>query len=210
MAAAAAAVQGMSCMMMMNEARKMPAGSEKNMTMMMAMQQCAQAAQTAANAAKNEDAKKALGEGVPKMAQFTPPKPLAEQNPSENPSLPTTEEKTGEELPPTDLFPEPSVAPTAEIPEPTITDGTFDPGFVANGVSISALKPIENSSVDFNEGNKNDTATITAPGAGLGGGLLGFGKAFAPEEGKKFAATDGAGGSGKAARGKTRDRKSVV
>lgn len=177
-AIAGAAMAGMSCIMMMNEARKMPPGSEKNMTMMMAMQQCAQAAQSAANAAKNDEAQKAVSQAdTPKMAGFTAPKAPGESKTAENPALPTTEEKAAEEVAANTEIPLPGDIKEPVVPDPQVEGGFEggDSGFAFKGVSISALKPIENSRVDVNESNKNDTPTITPPGMG-GTGIFGGGQ----------------------------------
>lgn len=205
MAIAGAAMAGVSCMMGMNEARKMPPGSEKNMMMMMAMQQCSQAAQSAANAAKNDDAKKA-SQSTPAMAQSKAPKQISSDTNKDDALQMPTETKPDEVATLPDL-PEPSPIAPPVIEDPTAPAVTEEPGFVGREVSISALQPIEASKVDFNEANKNDTQTITPPG-GASGGLLGFGKAFTPEEVKKLTG-EGGGGSGKAGRGVGADEGSV-
>lgn len=79
-AIAAAAMQGVMCMMMMQQAKK----DGSTMEMMMAMQECAQAAQSAANAAKNDDAKQGASDNTPKQASLQMPKSSPTPSPNSN------------------------------------------------------------------------------------------------------------------------------
>lgn len=211
-AIAGAAMAGMSCIMLMNEARKMPPGSEKNMTMMMAMQQCAQSAQSAASAGKNGDAKAAVSQNdIPKQAQLTAPKTPVSASTSADPTIPQLPEQSPEPIPNVeDLIPTEAVSDPTSIPPPaSLEDGKPMDNFAVKNESISALKPLENAKVDFNENAKEGDKAID-PNA-LGGGLGSFTnfagiKGISAEELKKAVAElSGEGGKKKKGAGGTLD-----
>lgn len=201
-AIAGAAMAGMGCIMMMNEARKMPPGKDKTMMMMMAMQQCSQAAQSAANAAKNDDAKKAAsGADIPKQASLTAPK-----TETKNDTLPDQAIAQASPAPSDaplnidDLAQTTPLDPNT-IPSPnSLVDGKpMDAtNFKVKEVSISALKPIDNVKVDFNENAKEGDKAINADALSRAMGGMSSGRGPASEDLKKVTSDlSGSEGTGK-------------
>ena len=151
MAAQTAAMQNISCMMMMKEAMK-SGGSDKTMMMAMAMQQCAQAAQTMANAAENRknEGKVEADPGKPasyKVGEFKPPAAQKDQAkvdvgaPSQNGGeestpLPDPVVAAGPDIP--SFTPPPSPAPLEESPPPTVA-GKIELGGIPETIERAKL-----------------------------------------------------------------------
>lgn len=195
-AIAGAAMAGLSCIMMLNEARSMPPGSEKNATMAMAMQQCSQAAQSAANAGKNEDAKKALTmNDIPQQGQLTAPTTAQSTDPFADSTVSPSPLPSSTPLLDVDDLTQPTVATPTQVPPPASLNGQPAASTAGNEVLISALKSIENAKVDFNENAKEGDPSLNA---GLVGSAMGgfSGRGIASDDLKKTGA-DAADGNQK-------------
>lgn len=200
-AKAAAAIALAMCAMMMAQAQQMPPGPEKNMMMMQAMQQCAQAAANQQAGDKNEQAKNAV-------AKNDTPKGQQDQNKKEAskmPTLPTNGSGEGQSTPSEGMTDPTATTDTAlgdpgVLPDSGNLGGGFDPGsFSTAGNGISTPKSIEDAQVGFNESNKGDERQIN-PNA-LGTGSFGSG-VFANGDLKDSGKTgDGNGKGGGSARG---------
>lgn len=170
MAMVGAAIAAAMCAMMMAQAQQMPPGPQKDMMMMQAMQQCAQAAANQKNAGDNEKAKTAVANNTPTGSQ------QAAKNPTNSNPTPTQPGTGGNTTPNPDVEdPTPIAEPTLKdpdaIPEPTDIGSSFDGsgGFAAAGTSTPDA--IENSEVSFNENNKGDEGRINPPGGANFGGV---------------------------------------
>lgn len=186
MAIVGAAMAGASCMMLMSQAKQEPDPSQKRMLMAMAMQQCAQAAQSAANAAQNKDGQKKTQDEGPKGSQLKTDFANAEtpKKSDEKTSLPTspTTETTPEAIAEATAAPATETAPgvvepsafnntTAAVaaPEPTQNIGVA-------AESWSMLKPVDPKTVRFDDNAKpTDQSTLggdTSPNLGASAGSL--------------------------------------
>jgi hypothetical protein len=140
------------------------------------------------------------------MAGLNAPKPSNAPTPSELPNLPGPEEKKADDSSVASAdIPEPSSVASPKLEDPKVDTGLgTDTNYGVKAVSISTLKPIETATIGFNENNKNDSPTTSAPGLG-GPGIFGGGKPVGAEELKKLngstevttvAAKAGRGGKG--------------
>jgi hypothetical protein len=170
MAAAAAAMQGMSCIMMMQMAQKEEDPQMKQMMMMMAMQQCAQAAATAANAAQNKDGSQKLTQNdIPKQSQLSPAQPVQAASPKES-NIP---QDTGTQ-PSNDTTTASTTIPTADTQSPDLSFLNKAAAPVNNGSdfklsapadSTSDLKPIDKGKLTLDEGAKEGPTPAGGTGA---------------------------------------------
>jgi len=159
MAAQTAAMQNMTCMMMMKEAMK-SGGSDKTMMMAMAMQQCAQAAQTMANAAENRknEGKVEADPGKPasyKAGEFKAP---AAQKDQATVDVGAPSQSGGEESTPA---PDPVVAAAPDIPSftpsPTpVAAGETPPPGTTGIVELGGIPgTIETTKLGYDETGKS-------------------------------------------------------
>lgn len=161
-AIAGAAMAGLGCIMGLDAARKATDPKERQQLMMMAMQQCAQAAQSAAAAGKNDDAKKAVSQAdVPKQPTLSQPQQVQPAKSSDEKfDLASNTEATPEELPNVDdlVTSDPITTPDLGI---STGDASADTGgkIALNAESISALKPIEQAQLKYDETSKGGGST---------------------------------------------------
>ncbi len=169
LAAAGAAIAGMSCAMLMKQAKEATTESEKNMLMMMAMQQCSQAAQTLANAAQNQKGKDGLtspaAPGAPQLKSEAQPTKEAKAEPTL--ALPQTEATQA-----VAEIATPTPAAATETASGVVSPEVFNkaaapegkPQQVASGPSSSVPKVIPKNGVEFDDNAKVGQGSTTSFG----------------------------------------------
>ena len=149
-------MQGMSCMMMMKEAMKMPPGPEKNMMMMMAMQQCAQAAQSAANAAQNKDGAKKLADNTPTASPTLKTQPFQAPQAQKEEQFDASKYEKKDDSPdptPPDLSSSDSSPPEKDAPV-NIPKSDFGKAFTMPSFPSDPLPKIDRAKLGFDESTK--------------------------------------------------------
>lgn len=188
---AAAALQGVSCAMLMDAAMKEQDPAAREEKMANAIKECAQALQTAAGAAKNDEAKNQLSQGDTSI-----PNPLSlpdqpSEAPSASPSLEVPQE-VAQETPtetPNGVAP-PSAFEKKEDGQLAVKSPPVD--------NIETLKGIENPKLGFDDSAKNDGTSSDSSGLGAG---VGMGKGLSEADLKKATADNLEVANGKGKRG---------
>jgi len=157
MAAQAAAMQNISCMMMMNEAMK----KDDKMMMAMAMQQCAQAAQTMANAAENRKNKDKVEADPGKPASYKAGDFKAPQQAKDPESVDfaaaAAQNTSGEST----IAPDPEVATLPDVPSfmpsptPAVAEATPAPVITGEPVPGGIPNTIERARLGYDETGKS-------------------------------------------------------
>lgn len=165
MAAVGAAMAGVSCVMLMRQAQQETDPSKRSMLMAMAMQQCAQAGQDAANAAQNGSGKDTLTKPQgPAGSQLAPLPTLAEEKSKSGSSgaSPYQQSSTEAQPQPSQLVDTDSYQPSDDVfVNPSAGDDSFSTGL--GGVNFSKLNPIEHGSVKYDDSAKGNEKTIKPP-----------------------------------------------
>ncbi len=171
MAAMAAGMQQMSCMMMMKEAMKQE-GSDKSLMMALAMQQCAQAAQTLANAAENKknSDKVDADPGKPasmKLGEFKAPQAQKDQSNIDN-SSGTSSASEGVAVAPDPEVSSPPAIPSFVTPAPAIAQETPAPSIAPNIEMGGIPNTIERAKIGYDETGKSSSGPLLERQLGTG------------------------------------------
>jgi len=167
-----AAMAGLGCAELLRQAAQTQDPSEKAQLRAMAMQQCSQAAQSAANAAKNGEGKEQMSSNnSPTGSQLNNNNKTAEtpkEQKNETPQLPNFANNETAQTPETpsevaDTNNTEPVQPQTFDQAPATADSGYTPtqDYSASANSISTLQPIPKATVQYDEGNKSQTAADT-------------------------------------------------